>query len=394
MRRRSILIVLFLFAVAPLLARQQQNSARKPAATAAEDKGILPASFAGWTLATRTVFTPLETGAPHAGGAAAAATTEYGFASGEEGDYARGADTLQAQVYRMKDASGAYGEYSYLRTPDMLHADLAEHSSMSRGRALVLSGNLVLDIRGRDLPSLEPQLKFLAAAVAKHAQMGAGPTLWRYLPAEDMVPRSDHYILGPAALDQLFPVALGDSLGFANGAEAELADYRLGGANLTLLIVDFPTPGLAAGQLAELQKRFNVNGSHPDQNSPQLFAKRSLTMLVIVSGASPQAQADTLLGRVQSTTQFTWDEPTSAHALPGYVSIPVMASLIVGTGIICVFAAVASLAFGGLRLLVKRLLPNRVFDRSSELQILQLGLSSKPINAEDFYGIGGGRERK
>ena len=390
MRRHSTFIVVFLFAVFPLLAREQQNSTPNPPAKAKEDKGILPASFAGWTLSTRTVFTPLEAAGPNGG--AAAATTEYGFVSGEEGDYARGAEKLQAQVYRMKDASGAYGEYSYLRTPDMRDSELARQSCMSRGRALVLSGNLVLDIRGSDLPRIEPQLHFLADMVSTHAEMGAGPTLSRYLPAADMVARSDHYVLGPAALDQFFPVALGDSLGFANGAEAELANYRLGDNNLTLLVADFPTPGLAASQLAEMQKKFNVNGSNPGQNSPELFAKRSLTLLVIVSGASSQAQADTLLNRVQSTMQFTWNEPTSP--LPGLVPISVIGSLIVGTVVICVFAAVASLAFGGLRLLVKRLLPDRVFDRSSELQILQLGLSSKPINAEDFYGTGGGRRAK
>lgn len=391
MHRFLRFIAVFLFALSPLSA-QQQNSAQKPAATAKEDNGILPDSFAGWTLATRTVFTPIEAASPAAGGATAAATAEYGFASGEEGEYTRGSETLQAQVYRMKDPSGAYGEYSYLRTPDMPRANLAAHSSMSPDRALVLSGNLVLDIRGRGLPSLEPQLKSLAAAVSKHAEMGAGPTLWQYLPAEGMVARSDHYVLGPAALDQFFPVALGDSLGFSNGAEAELANYRLDGRDLTLLIADFPTPGLAANQLAELQKRFNVNGSHAGQNFPALYAKRSLTLLVIVSGASSEAQADALLDRVRSTMQFTWDEPTST--LPGFVPIPVIASLIIGTCIICFFTAVASLAFGGFRLIVKRILPNRVFDRSSALQILQLGLSSKPINAEDFYGVDRSRERK
>jgi predicted small integral membrane protein len=61
---------------------------------------------------------------------------------------------------------------------------------------------------------------------------------------------------------------------------------------------------------------------------------------------------------------------------------------IIGTGVICLFALVSGLAFGGVRLVVKRALPDKVFDRSDQLQILQLGLSSKPINAEDFYGIG------
>jgi hypothetical protein len=36
---------------------------------------------------------------------------------------------------------------------------------------------------------------------------------------------------------------------------------------------------------------------------------------------------------------------------------------------------------------VKRYFPDKVFDRSSHLQVLQLGLGSKPINSEDFYGL-------
>jgi len=58
---------------------------------------------------------------------------------------------------------------------------------------------------------------------------------------------------------------------------------------------------------------------------------------------------------------------------------------IIGTGVICGFTLIAGLAFGGFRLVVKRAFPNKVFDRSSQIQVLQLGLSSKPINAEDFY---------
>ena len=53
------------------------------------------------------------------------------------------------------------------------------------------------------------------------------------------------------------------------------------------------------------------------------------------------------------------------------------------------FALVAGLSFGGLRLIVKRVAPGKVFDRSSQLQVLQLGLGSKPINSDDFYGYSG-----
>ena len=45
----------------------------------------------------------------------------------------------------------------------------------------------------------------------------------------------------------------------------------------------------------------------------------------------------------------------------------------------------AGLGFGGFRLFIKYLLPGKVFDRSDDIEILQLGLASKPIQAKDFY---------
>jgi hypothetical protein len=344
-------------------------------------QGILPTSLAGWAdsgLPSAMVFPERNQ---------TQVLTEYGFVSFDSHRFSRGSDRLEAAVYKMKDPSGAYGLYSFLRAPDMARAALAEHSSISRERALVLVGNLVLDFRGRELGKLEPDLKSLVASVAPRAQQGPLPTLWRHVPPRHMVERSDRYILGPQTLNQLFPVALGDSLGFSNGTEAEIARYRLAGRDATLLIADFPTPQLATQALAELRNRFNVNGSNPAAASPALFAKRSLTLLAIVAGAPTQKDADTLLSQVQSGTQLTWNEPPFEVTEPGIVTMVV--GTLIGTGILCLFTLVASFAFGGFRLLVKRALPGKVFDRESQLQVIQLGLASKPINAEDFYNRSG-----
>jgi hypothetical protein len=316
---------------------------------------------------------------------------EYGFASSESVNYSRAAgnasESLQATVFQMKDPTGGYGLYSFLRNPGMESTDLSEHSAMSRERALILFGNLVLDVRGHDLSKARPDLKLLAGAVQGHAQGGPLPTLWQLLPTKNIIEGTDRYILGPQTLNQVFPVALGDSLGLATGTEAELARYRSGTRESVLLIADFPTPQLATQGLADLQKKFNVNGSKPDSPSPALFAKRSLTLLAIISGPETQAEADKLLNQVHSGTELTWNEPTFRFKEPS-IEVMVLGTLI-GTGIICGFMLIASLAFGGFRLLVKRALPNKVFDRSQRLQVLQLGLSSKPINAEDFYSMGG-----
>lgn len=350
---------------------------------------ILPLSFACWTENSRQPFAPAAAGNAAAGtgspGQPAAVAREYDFVSGERATYFCRAEKLDVAVYRMKDASGAYGEYSYLRTPDMPHSDLAEHSAMSRDRALVLDGNLVLDVEGHDLPRLKADLKSLVAEVTPHAEKGLLPVLVNDLPTKDIVERSDHYVLGPTALNQLFPVPLGTALGFSQGAEAELAHYRLAGQESTLLIVDYPTPQTAAKKLREMQQQFNINDSKSG-GAPTLYAKRSLTLIAFVAGARSKQEANTLLGQVQSGTDLTWDEPTFSLTEPSIGAMIV--GTIIGTGIICVFALISGLAFGGVRLVVKRALPDKVFDRSDQLQILQLGLSSKPIKAEDFYGLG------
>lgn len=357
----------------------------------AAGQSLLPSSFAGWNEAAN---------APNAappGSQNAAVFQEYGQAGAETQTYTRNGQSITITVRKFSDPSGAYGAYSYLRTPDMPAAHFGAHSSMSADRALILVGSLVVDIDGKDIEKSKPDWQVLYSLLAPRVETGLLPTLWQHLPQDDMLERSDHYILGPAALAQFFPISSGDWLGFSQGAEAETAQYRIHGHDLTLLIADFPTPQLAQKQLDQMQWKLGViNVSNPSGgiapgNAP-LYAKRSLTMLAIVSNAHSQEEAQALLDQVQSGTVFTWDEPTWQFKEPGIGTM--LVGTIYGTMIICAFTLVAGIAFGGFRLVVKRAFPDRVFDRSDQMQILQLGLSSKPINAEDFYGIGNGSRQK
>src|ERR1700679_4380112 len=95
------------------------------AAQPASAQGILPNSFAGWNATSRGSFdgsgVPVinsDTTVPAT--LSVAAAQEYGFTVGEQVTYVRGAgEPLYLKVYRMRDPSGAYGEYSSLRAPDM-----------------------------------------------------------------------------------------------------------------------------------------------------------------------------------------------------------------------------------------------------------------------------------
>jgi hypothetical protein len=359
----------FLFAVFALLA-----------ALPAGAQWLLPTSFAGWGSAQGATI-----GAGNIqriAGDNAAVLREYGVLDAEQRLYARGPDSLRVILYRMHDPSGAYGAYSFLRAPDMTGARLSEHSSMSRGRALVLTGNLLLDISGKDLVPLEADLKALVGSVAPHAESGPYPFLWQRLPLEGIVPGSDRYLLGPVALNQLLPASNGDWLGFSEGAEAELARYRLDGQEVTLLLADYPTPQAAAKKLQELSSEFGPN-SAAEHGRPRLFARRNLTLIAVVANARSDAVAQSLLKQVSSGTELTWNEPSFSLTDPGIGQMVV--GTIIGTGVLCLFTLIAGLAFGGVRLTVKRLMPGRVFDRPATMEILQLGLSSKPIQAKDFY---------
>jgi|HubBroStandDraft_6_1064221.scaffolds.fasta_scaffold336586_1 hypothetical protein len=337
----------------------------------------LPAQVSGWPQTAGVTPVPaLPSGSP--------ILAEYGWRSTESASYGTTSRGIEVVLFEMGDPSGAYGLYSYLRTPELARANLTDHSSMSGERALLLAGNLVLDIHGQDLGQSTPQLRALVAAVESKAHDGTLPMLGAFLPQKNMIDRTDRYVLGPQTLNQLFPGGLGDSLGFQSRAEAELAHYRLGGHDAILLVVEFPTDQLASRQLVELERNLHVNDASQVSGSPVIFAKRSATLLAIVSGASSQAEANTLLDQIQIETDRSWNEPTFQFKEPS-IGMMIVGSII-GAGTICLFALIAGISFGGLRLVIKRVMPGKIFDTKNHLEVLQLGLGSKPINSDDFYG--------
>ncbi|MGB9402131.1 MAG: DUF6599 family protein [Candidatus Acidiferrales bacterium] len=352
-----------------------------PAGIRAATHETLPASFAAWNASNSEM--PLAIGAI---GVNSAILEEYGFASATQRSYSHGSAKLQIAAYRMKDPSGAYGLYSYLRTPELHRVDITEHASLAPARALILQGSIVLDVRGKNLTASQAEFKALAAIIAPQSDEGPYPVLYGHLPQTGFVNSSDRYILGPAALHELYLVGDGDWLGFASGAEAEVAKYRVNGQELTLLIVDYPTPQVAEKKLQEWSHQFNLNGADNGADKPVLFARRSLTLVAIVDGAHTEKQAALLLDHVHVAEELTWNEPNFSVTQDNIGTV--IAGIITGTGVLCMFALIAGLAFGGFRLAIKRMLPGRVFDRQDQLNVLQLGLGSKPINSDDFYGLG------
>lgn len=364
-----------------------------PFATRLPAQGILPASIAGWDATSTSPNAEASPNFDQIAGPSAATLKEYGAEDAEARTYTHGADSFKATVYTFKDTAGAYGAYSFLRTSDMAPAKLTQHSSMSRDRALALTGNLVVEFTGKELRRAADPIELLVAVAGGRAHFGAYPTLPQRLPPEDFVPRSDHYILGPVALAQYLPLAQGDWLGLSMGAQAELAHYRLNGHDATLVVVDYPTPQIAAAQLEKLKTQLGVavSGSAKNQAAsssssnqpPRLYAQRDSTVLALISGAPSLRAANSVLAQVHSGLVLTWNEPVLNANQP---SMPVIIlGTIIGAGEICAFTLLGGVLFAGIRLLLKRVLPGRIFDRAWDLEIIELGLSSRPIKGNDLY---------
>ena len=368
-------------------------------AISASAQTLLPDTFAGWNSSTTGSQVPANQAEQFVGGKAAI-LREYGLASAERRDYTSAKNSATVTLYRLVDPSAAFGAFTYLREPEMVAlgpALTAPYSAANRQRVVFVVGNLVLDVSSPMARPADAELKALAAGLAPHADRRPFPLIAQFLPATGLVAGSERYVLGPLALAEVFPsdkAGSKDWLGFGNSAEAVVARYRLGGdakgKEAVLLIALYPTQQVAADAYNSLDKWFALNAEPTQASGRQIvFGTRSGPLVAVLSGLNTRNAAAPFLDQIRYGSQVTWNEPSQSYSDPGIGTMVVGA--IMGTGAIMVLAIAAGIGFGGLRLLVKFFLPGRVFDRKDQVEILQLGLTSKPIKAEDFYGLNSSR---
>jgi hypothetical protein len=102
-----------------------------------------------------------------------------------------------------------------------------------------------------------------------------------------------------------------------------------------------------------------------------------------VLAPTSQEYADKLRSQVNYETQLTWSEPSTTATDPPIMSTVVR--IFIATGVFMVVTFVIGIAFGGVRVITKRLFPGKVFDRKAQIEVLQLGLTGKPIDPTDLY---------
>lgn len=334
---------------------------------------LLPATLGSWAATQSLTVGPREI--EKLAGEDAALMREYGVTGAEQRTYSHGGSSVEVTVFLFSDSTTAYGAFSFLR---------GDATGQRRSAKRALLGNFIWEVSGNGLEAQRGPLKDLQKQLLIWSDGAPYPLLAQYLPMEGLVRGSERYLLSEASLARALPIEQSDWVSFRYGAEALLARYHSNGNETTLLLISYPTPQSAQLKQAELGRWFNVNNSETAPTPrPVAYVRRILSVLAItVNSNSPQA-AQSLLDRVQYQPNFSWNEPGHrATDMPVLFSIY---GMIVGTIVLLAFTLVAGISFGGVRIVIKHFFPGKVFDRAETMQILQLGLSSKPIEAKDFY---------
>jgi hypothetical protein len=309
---------------------------------------------------------------------------EAGLSACETRSYRNGTEELKLTLDRFKDPSGAYEFYTQVIGPDMKSAGLGNESAFGPNGGAVLLGNLVLVAGPLSNPRPEGLADLLAVLKAS-VDRTPFPPLKSYLPETWRVFGTERYALGPAgfraamaSLGQAAYADLADHVGFQLGAEAILAKYQGAHGSGVLLLLEYPTPQIAEQHLHHLEEALPAAAK---RSGVTVERKASLLSLVFEPTSAMHAQA--IRDEVNYETQVTWNEPS--HMATDPPILVMIAKIFLYTGLFLGFATGIGIAFGGLRVVIKRVFPGKVFDRPEDIEVLQLGLSGKKIDASDMY---------
>jgi uncharacterized protein DUF6599 len=333
----------------------------------------LPKQFGGWQIVG-----PLSTSNDPAiaDPVNAAVLKEYGFTKFESATYARDdSRKLTLKSASFQDASGAYGAYTFYKTPNMLIEKIGDGAASMDERVLFYRGNVLVDAVFQKLSAMSAaELRELADGLPLPSGNTRNlPGLPAYLPTQSYVKNSAKYVVGPATLMKLDAPVPAELVDFNAGAEVVVGKYNSSGGEATLMLISYPTPQIAADHL----RRIEGNPAAAEVIAGRsIFHKRTGPIVVVAAGPLSQSEAKSLFACVNYDANVTWNENTY------FTKKDNIANLLVNVIILCFiiigFALVVGVAFGGARILARRLFPQLGLVRAEDRGFTSLHLSEKP----------------
>jgi hypothetical protein len=335
---------------------------------------ILPAQFAGWHMLASAQISHEPAAADPTN---AVILKEFGFADFASATYSRDdGRMLKIRAARFADASGAVGAYLFYLQPGMQREEIGDDKGVSLGqRVLFRRGHIVIDARfSSESPMSGAQLRELAGLLPRPSgSAGSLPPVLSYLPHLGFVENTEKYAMGPAALNALAPAKLADLVDFKASPEVTLGHYTTSSGEATLMLIYYPTPQLAADHLRRIDAAHQRQpGVSSIENAGGFFDRRTGPIVAVAAGPMSDSDARSLLGLVNYEANVTWSEKTDHEVRDLYTLV---FNIVILCAIVGGLAIVAGVAFGGIRILMKRLFPNKIFDRPEQMEFISLHLA-------------------
>jgi hypothetical protein len=347
--------------------------------TAAAAPPILPKQFAGWQIQGAPVASKDVNSADPTN---AALLKEYGFTDFESATYkSDDGRTLKIRAARFTDASGAFGAYSFYLQPEMAREEIGDQGASLNQRVLFYRGHIVVDAVFSQLTVMSPAgLRELAGVLPRPGgNAGNLPPILAFMPHHGYAANTEKYAEGPLALGAIDSPLPANLVDFSASPEVALGQYSTPSGAATLMLIEYPTPALAAEHLRRIDAARNSTqpaAGAAAENLGPFFDKRTGPIVAIAAGPLSQSDARTLLGAVNWDASVTWNENTYFDKKNN------IANLLVNIILLCIIGGAITLAtglaFGGLRVFLRRYFPGPVFGHADQTEFISLDLTETP----------------
>ena len=293
---------------------------------------------------------------------------EYGLTRLDCQSFEHHGNTIVIEIYEMADPTAAFGIYTFFRNsaaqPLQGIGNLGEQQDL---KLSFMQNQYYVKISSPSRSSLvQPVLLEMARIISQALPRSfVIPSAVTRLPQENLVKRSVVFTLGFRALNQKFPFGTTDLFGLENGAEAVLAEYQFPQDSAKLLLINYPTQQLAKKYLESGYQTYSAQ--NPDQS---IFFRRDGPQVVLIIGAKSVEAATALLEKMSYVSVVSWDPKAQPLSIAR-----MMLNIFLYIGVMLVLTLMAGIAFGFIRVLSKKLFPNRLFDRRESMEIIRLNLS-------------------
>jgi hypothetical protein len=263
---------------------------------------------------------------------------EFGLDATEQAEYRSGKLHFTATAWRFRDPTGAMAFFESKRPAAAKPAQITNLSVSTSDGVVFAYGNYVFQLTG----NLPPPDTF-ADLYSRAPKLDESPlpALLAELPADGLIPNSERYILGPVSLDRFDPKISPSVAAFHLGTEAISGKYKSSKGVLTLAIFNYPTPNLARDRYQEFQK------------IPGAVAKRAGPLVAVTVDALDPDTAERVLSRVRYESNVTLNEQVPINdTVP---KIKFILNVFIFAGLLIGLCLVAGLAYGGFRLLSRKL---------------------------------------